>query len=156
MVDDLRDERVATLCDGWQCEQQERGKVVLIPAGRVQRRPVLFCVLVVVVGEADHDHIVDVRLSQHEGFQRAGGAPVAVAKGMHRADVVVGSHRLNDAVMLGEFRGDCAREPVEGGQAAIASCDAPTARHPKDDVVSIGSVAPGTQWSSSQPVTMRR
>ena len=120
---------------------QEGSQIVSALSGFAQSSQVLVFVFVVVVGQADHDHVVDTGPPQHERFQGTGGAAVAVPEGVHRADVVVGGNGLNKAVVAPELSGDRGTEAGEGGAAFLAALSAPAAWRPEGDVPPVRTCA---------------
>ena len=107
---------------------QERCQVVASLAGFGHRRQVVVVVFVIVIRQADHHQAADARLPQHECFQSARRTPVAVAKGVHCANMVVSGQSLNDAVVLAEFTGNRGAKAIEGNLAPIATFNAAAAR----------------------------
>lgn len=51
----------------------------------IERRQVVGLMLVVVVGEADHYHLVDTGLAQHECLHSSGRSAIAVSEWVHCA-----------------------------------------------------------------------
>ena len=125
---------VASLGHRRQRKLQKRRQIVSVFAGFVQSGQVLVFVFVVVVGQADHDHLVDPGPPQHERFQGAGGAAVSVAEGVHRADVVVSGKGLDETVVTPKLSGDGGSEAVEGSAAFTAALGTPAQWRPEGDV----------------------
>ena len=67
-------------------------------------------------------------------FQCAGGASVAVIEGVHRAEMVVGGHGLDDAVVAPELSGDGLAEGFECFGELGAAFRAPADRAAESDV----------------------
>ena len=124
----------ATLCNRRQCEQEKWREVVTALPRFVQRRQVGVFVVVVVVGQADHHQVVDAGTPHHKCFHSAGRAPIAIAEGVHRADMVVGSQCLDNAIVLSKRAGNGPTKRVKSSAAIIASCNAATPRRPKGHI----------------------
>ena len=141
--DDGRGDRVAPLSDPLQRKPEKRREVVSVPPGCRQSRQVLLLVVIVIVGQADHHHIIDPGPTQHERLQRPGGTAIAVAEGVHGADMVVGSHGLDNGVVPLELPGDGRPKSFEGGTAAMTAFNPSTARRPEGNVPPIRTQAAG-------------
>ena len=98
------------------------------PAGFGHRRQVVVFMFVVVIRQANHHQAADTCLPQHERFQSARRAPVAVAKGVHRTDMVVSGQGLNNAVVFPKFPGNRGAKAAEGDLAPIATFNTAAAR----------------------------
>ena len=141
--DDGRGDRVTPLSDPLQRKPEKRREVVSVPAGCRQRRQVLLLAVIVIVGQADHHHIVDCGPTQQKRLQRSGGAAIAVAEGVHGADMVVGSHGLDNGIVPLELSGYGRAESAEGGAAAMTAFNPSAARRPEGNVPAVRTQAAG-------------
>ncbi len=126
---------VASLGYRRQCKSEEGGEVVSNLAGLEQGAQVLLFVVVVIIGQADHDPIVDARLPQHKSFQSPGSATVSIAKRVHCSNMVMGGHGLNNAVVFPELSPDGVAEGVKSITATVSTSRAPAAWRPEGDIV---------------------
>ncbi len=109
----------------------------------VESRPVLILVLVVIIGQADHDQIIDTGSAEHKGFESACGAPVAVSKGMHGPDLIMRCQCLHDGVVLLEFSGYSVAKAAERQTTIISSFDSTTSWRPESNIGSRPAQRPG-------------
>ena len=136
MVDqNLSRDCVASLGHRRQRKTQEWRQVVSALAGLEQSAQVLIFVVVVVIGQADHYPIVDAGLPEHKGFHGPGGAAVAVAKGVHCPEMVVGRHGLDNSIVLSELPADGVAKGLKSTLATLAAVRSPADWRSEGDIV---------------------
>ena len=143
MFQDFSGHCVASIRNRWECEPEEWGQIMASNTGLEQSGQVFVFMFVIVVGQADHCPVIDASLPEHKSFHGSGGSAIAVAKWMHRTNVVMHGHCLYYAVVPPKLARNRVKESIKGLPAAITTFRSPATWHSEADIVIVSSKCSG-------------